>query len=79
MIAFGERSLWKYILAVRKDNVRNLGFAEFKRREMEYGAKNVEKRKCVGKPNLLHLKKKLSKFKVRCHEKGRIKTISFWF
>ena len=39
-----------YILAVRKDNVRNLGFAEFKKREMEYGAKNVEKRKCVGKP-----------------------------
>ena len=46
-----------YILAVRKDNVRNLGFAEFKRREMEYCAKNVEKRKCVVKPNLLRLKK----------------------
>ena len=46
-----------FILAVRKDNVRNLGFAELKKREMEYGAKNVEKRICVGKPNLLRLKK----------------------
>ena len=39
--------------------------------------KKCRKKEMCGKAKLITLEKNFSQFKVRCHEKGRIKTISF--
>ena len=39
----------------------------------------MSKKENVWESQLITLEKNFSQFKVRCHEKGRIKTISFWF